>query len=76
MVVLTSDKILTTVASGKNGLGEIYAGRVISGIGIGAISAVTPAYVSECAPKDVRGRITGCFQIMVRLLLGKARPLI
>ena len=24
-----------------------------------------PAYVSECAPKEVRGRITGIFQIMV-----------
>lgn len=47
------------------GLGKIYAGRVVSGIGIGAISAVAPAFVSECSPKEVRGRITGCFQIMV-----------
>ncbi|KAF9457605.1 general substrate transporter [Collybia nuda] len=59
--------ILTTVAEGENGLALIYAGRVISGVGIGAISAVAPAYVSECAPKDVRGRITGCFQIMVAI---------
>ncbi|KAF9457626.1 general substrate transporter [Collybia nuda] len=57
--------ILTTIASGENGLAEIYAGRVISGVGIGGISTVAPAYVSECAPKEVRGRITGCFQIMV-----------
>ena len=53
------------MASGDKGLSEIYVGRVISGVGIGAISAVAPAYVSECSPKDVRGRITGCFQIMV-----------
>lgn len=59
---------MTTVAEAKTGLGKIYAGRVISGVGIGAISAVAPAYVSECSPKDVRGRITGCFQIMVRRL--------
>jgi len=59
--------ILTTIAGGKNGLAEIYAGRVVSGIGIGAISAVAPAFVSECAPKDVRGRITGLFQIMVAI---------
>ena len=58
-------QILTTIASGPGGLAEIYAGRVISGFGIGAISAVAPAYVSECSPKDVRGRITGLFQIMV-----------
>ncbi|KAK0495755.1 general substrate transporter [Armillaria luteobubalina] len=58
--------ILTTVAeSPSNGLALIYAGRVISGVGIGGISAVAPAYVSECSPKEVRGRITGMFQIMV-----------
>ncbi|KAF6751923.1 sugar transporter [Ephemerocybe angulata] len=57
---------LTTVASGPpHGLALIYAGRVLSGYGIGAISSVAPAYVSECAPKEVRGRITGLFQIMV-----------
>lgn len=59
--------ILTTVANEPhNGLALIYAGRVISGFGIGGISAVAPAFVSECSPKDVRGRITGLFQIMVR----------
>lgn len=58
--------ILTTVAkSPSNGLALIYAGRVISGVGIGGISAVAPAYVSEAAPKDIRGRVTGLFQIMV-----------
>ncbi len=58
-------QILQTVAGGSRGLGYIYAGRVIAGVGIGAISAVAPAYVSECSPKEVRGRITGLFQIMV-----------
>ncbi|KAF9524765.1 general substrate transporter [Crepidotus variabilis] len=58
--------VLTTIADDpSNGLKLIYAGRVISGFGIGAISAVAPAFVSECSPKDVRGRITGLFQIMV-----------
>ncbi|GLB38871.1 putative major facilitator superfamily, sugar transporter (TC 2.A.1.1) family protein [Lyophyllum shimeji] len=58
--------ILTTVADEPHsGLKLMYAGRVISGLGIGGISAVAPAYVSECSPKEVRGRITGLFQIMV-----------
>ena len=61
-------QILTTVAGDPGGLAKIYAGRVISGVGIGAISAVAPAYVSECSPKEVRGRITGLFQIMVMAL--------
>ncbi|KAJ8490166.1 hypothetical protein ONZ45_g5181 [Pleurotus djamor] len=64
-VIFVVGAILTTVASGPNGLAEIYSGRVISGLGIGGISAVAPAYVSECSPKEVRGRITGLFQIMV-----------
>ncbi|KIY44094.1 sugar transporter [Fistulina hepatica ATCC 64428] len=58
--------ILTTVApAGHTGLSLIYGGRVISGFGVGGISAVAPAYVSECSPKEVRGRITGLFQVMV-----------
>lgn len=61
-------QILQTIASGPpHGLGLIYAGRVIAGLGIGGISSVAPAFVSECSPKDVRGRITGCFQIMVSI---------
>jgi MFS family permease len=52
---------------GHRGLGYIYGGRFISGFGIGAISAVAPAYVSECSPTQVRGRITGMFQIMVAI---------
>lgn len=60
--------ILTTVAkSPSNGIKLIYAGRVIAGFGIGGVSAVAPAYVSECSPKAVRGRITGLFQIMVAI---------
>ncbi|KAJ7913691.1 hypothetical protein B0H13DRAFT_2326076 [Mycena leptocephala] len=50
---------LTTAASSpSNDLALIiYAGRVIS--------AVAPAFVSECSPKEVRGRITGLFQITI-----------
>ncbi|KAH8109651.1 general substrate transporter [Phellopilus nigrolimitatus] len=60
--------ILQTIA-GVNGRGldYIYGGRVVAGVGIGGISAVAPAYVSECSPKEVRGRITGLFQIMVAI---------
>ncbi|KAI0064835.1 general substrate transporter [Artomyces pyxidatus] len=58
---------LLTSAGGSHGLDYIYAGRFIEGIGLGALSAVAPAYVSECAPRDVRGRITGMFQIMLAI---------
>ncbi|KAI0064834.1 general substrate transporter [Artomyces pyxidatus] len=58
---------LLTIAGGSRGLSFIYGGRFVEGIGLGALSAVAPAYVSECAPKNVRGRITGMFQIMVAI---------
>ncbi|KAA1478791.1 general substrate transporter [Dentipellis sp. KUC8613] len=64
-LIFTLGAILQTVAGGSRGLGYIYGGRVVAGVGIGGISAIAPAYVSECSPKNVRGRITGCFQIMV-----------
>ncbi|KAK3207614.1 hypothetical protein GRF29_103g1509214 [Pseudopithomyces chartarum] len=43
-------------------IGMIYAGRVIAGLGIGGMSSITPVFVSENAPAEVRGRIAGLFQ--------------
>ncbi|KAJ2915066.1 hypothetical protein MD484_g5344, partial [Candolleomyces efflorescens] len=46
-VIFSVGAILTTIASGPpHGLPLIYAGRVLAGYGIGAISAVAPAYVA------------------------------
>lgn len=44
-------------------LALIYVGRVVAGFGIGGITSIASGYVSECCPKDVRGRITGMFQV-------------
>jgi MFS family permease len=60
-----SMQALQTALGNGNGLSYIYSGRVIAGVGIGGLSAVAPTFVSECSPKDVRGRITGLFQIVV-----------
>lgn len=46
-------------------LGPMIAGRVVCGFGVGVMSVVCPTYVSEMTPKEVRGRITGMFQIVV-----------
>lgn len=43
-------------------IGQIYAGRVIAGLGIGGMSSITPVFVAENCPAAVRGRITGLFQ--------------
>jgi MFS family permease len=43
-------------ATGARGLGLIYAGRVLAGIGVGAGSNITPIYISELSPPAIRGR--------------------
>ena len=46
----------------KHSIGQIYAGRVVAGLGIGGMSSITPIFVAENCPPAVRGRITGLFQ--------------
>ncbi|RDW65252.1 hypothetical protein BP5796_09944 [Coleophoma crateriformis] len=48
--------------SATHAIGQIYAGRVIAGLGIGGMSSITPVFVAENCPPAVRGRITGLFQ--------------
>ncbi|OCK99696.1 quinate permease [Cenococcum geophilum 1.58] len=43
-------------------IGMIYAGRIIAGLGVGGMSSITPVFVSENCPPNVRGRIAGLFQ--------------
>ncbi|KAF2230988.1 general substrate transporter [Viridothelium virens] len=49
--------ILCTVA--QNQLGLIYAGRLLSGLGVGGLAAVTPIYIAEISPPAIRGRLIG-----------------
>lgn len=58
--MLTIVGIIFQAASAANGtLAVMYVGRFIAGLGIGAASALTPLYVSECAPRAIRGGLTG-----------------
>lgn len=50
-------------ANGERGLGLIYAGRVLAGIGVGAASNLTPIYISELAPPAIRGRLVGLYEL-------------
>ncbi|KAK5128509.1 hypothetical protein LTR85_003178 [Meristemomyces frigidus] len=50
-------------ANGHRGLGLIYAGRVLCGVGVGATSMVVPIYISEIAPPAVRGRLVGIYEL-------------
>ncbi|KAF4635975.1 hypothetical protein G7Y89_g2105 [Cudoniella acicularis] len=50
-------------ANGSRGLGLIYAGRVLAGIGVGGASNLTPIYISELAPPAIRGRLVGLYEM-------------
>lgn len=56
------------------GLGLIVAGRLIAGFGVGFVSAIIILYMSEIAPRKVRGAIVSGYQfcICVGLLLASA----
>ncbi|OGE56334.1 hypothetical protein PENARI_c003G03886 [Penicillium arizonense] len=45
------------------GLGLLYAGRVLAGLGVGAGSNITPIYISELAPPAIRGRLVGVYEL-------------
>lgn len=42
-------------------------GRVIAGIGVGAVSCLVPMYQSECSPKSIRGLIVGLYQLAITI---------
>lgn len=45
-------------------LPAFYVGRVICGLGIGGSSTIIPIYMSEMSPKQIRGRLGSCYQLM------------
>lgn len=55
--------ILQAAATGH--LAMMYVGRLISGFGVGAASAINPLYVSENAPRAIRGLLTGLYQLFI-----------
>jgi MFS family permease len=50
-------------ANGQRGLGLIYGGRVLAGIGVGGASNLTPIYIAELAPPAIRGRLVGLYEM-------------
>lgn len=55
--------VMQAAASGH--LEPMYIGRFISGLGVGAASVVNPIYVSENAPRAIRGLLTGLYQLFI-----------
>jgi len=51
----------------STGLGLLVAGRLISGFGVGFVSAIIVLYMSEIAPKKVRGAIVSGYQFCITI---------
>lgn len=54
---------LQAAASGY--IASIYVGRFVAGVAIGIASTVNPLYVSENAPRGIRGLLTGFYQLSI-----------
>ncbi|KAI1160400.1 MFS sugar transporter-like protein [Nemania serpens] len=52
-------------AAGSGHLEPLYIGRFVAGLGVGASSVVNPIYVSENAPRAIRGLLTGMYQLFI-----------
>lgn len=59
-LIFTLGAILCTVPT--NQIGLVYAGRLLTGLGVGGMAAVCPMYISEMSPPAIRGRLTGFFE--------------
>lgn len=62
-IVIIIGVIMQAVSLGN--LGAIYAGRFIAGVGVGGASTINPIYVSENAPRAIRGLLTGLYQLFI-----------
>ncbi|PWZ03001.1 hypothetical protein BCV70DRAFT_9418 [Testicularia cyperi] len=69
-VVFLIGSVIQTVCrlngqSPKAALNQLYVGRVIGGFGVGLASSVVPMYLSECAPRAIRGRLAAMYQLLI-----------
>ncbi|KIV93142.1 hypothetical protein PV10_04380 [Exophiala mesophila] len=53
--------IIMTAATHQ--LSYMYAGRVLTGLGCGAITATVPSYIAEISISSIRGILTGLFEV-------------
>ncbi|KAF8885991.1 hypothetical protein BD779DRAFT_1441980 [Infundibulicybe gibba] len=53
--------------SGAQSLGHIIIGRAVGGIGVGALSMLSPLYMAEISPPEVRGSLMALEQFSIVL---------
>ncbi|KAI1071621.1 hypothetical protein LB507_005516 [Fusarium sp. FIESC RH6] len=63
-IIFNLGAIIQLVSNGS--LSYIYAGRVLTGLAVGASSMIIPVYISESGPPAIRGRLIGIFEILLQ----------
>jgi SP family sugar:H+ symporter-like MFS transporter len=53
------------LAGAANGSAMFIIARIIGGLGVGAASVISPVYISEVTPAEVRGRLSSIQQVMI-----------
>ncbi|KAG2132937.1 general substrate transporter [Suillus clintonianus] len=62
VIFLVGNIIQSTIGIGMSphvALKVLYFSRFFAGIGLGLLSSLVPMYISECAPRTIRGRCLG-----------------
>ena len=67
LLIAASLAIIGTImqAASLGHIAVLYVGRFIAGLGVGGASMVTPLYISENAPRAIRGGLTGIYQLFI-----------
>jgi SP family sugar:H+ symporter-like MFS transporter len=50
-----------------NSWAQFAIGRLVSGLGVGGLSAAVPTYQAETAPSQIRGSLTATYQLFITL---------
>ncbi|KAF9465945.1 putative quinate permease [Collybia nuda] len=58
---------MQVATSQSTGLGLFYAGRVIAGLGVGAVSMCVPIYIAEISPTAIRGRLVSFYEVALQV---------
>ncbi len=66
MVVASVLFTISAIGSGiAVGISDFIFWRVLGGIGVGAASVIAPAYIAECSPTHLRGRLGSLQQLAI-----------
>ncbi|CCH42808.1 putative membrane protein [Wickerhamomyces ciferrii] len=66
-IIMAIGAIIMLISSKDRGLGPMYVGRTLTGLGVGASTSIVPVYLAECSPGPIRGRISSMYEIGWRI---------